>query len=327
MDIRSGEKKNNSMVSVVMSVYNGQEYLRESIDSLLNQTYRNLEIIIINDGSIDFSRGIMASYINKGIVFINRKENLGLTKSLNQGLSLAKGDFIARQDVGDISHKSRIKEQVDFLEQNKEVSILGTGIEWFDYRYTLKRFVYSSNPDDIKSQLLSFFNPVPHSTLMMRKAVAEKLNRYNDYFVLSQDYDFLLRAYEVFRISSLQRPLVKLRFDSNSLTNTGCEQLKYGIAALVCAHRRLRGRIDCSKANEKEWQQFLGKIGAFIREKRLDQKFVARKYFNLAKFSLLHFDVPKCFKILSYGLRTDKWGLFRKGIGLRVPDDIKELLA
>ncbi len=320
-------KLNKAKVSVIMSVYNGQEYLRESIDSLLNQTYRNLEIIIINDGSDDLSWDIMASYGNNKIVFINREDNLGLTKSLNQGLSLAKGDFIARQDVGDISLESRIKEQVDFLEHNKEVSLLGTGIEWFDYRRTLKSFVYSSNPDNVKSQLLSFFSPVPHSTLMMRKAVAEKLNGYNEYFVLSQDYDFLLRASEVFRISSLRRPLVKLRFDSNSLTHTGYEQLKYAIAALVCAHRRLRGYIDYSYSNEKEWQQFLEKVSAFIGERRLGQRFVARKYFNLVKFSLLHFDVPKCLEYLSYGLRTDKWGLFRKGIGLRVPDDIKELLV
>lgn len=327
MDIHSGGKKNNGMVSVIMSVYNAEKYLRESIDSLLAQTYKNLEIIIINDGSTDLSREIISSYKDKRIVFINRIENLGLTKSLNEGLSLSKGTYIARQDADDISLASRIEEQVDFLEKNPEISILGTGIEWFSHQRTLKRFIYSKNHDDIKSQLLSFFDPIPHPTLIFRKQVLEKLNGYNNFFALSQDYDFLLRASETFKIGSLQIPLVKLRYATNSLTHRNFEQLKYGLAALICAHRRLRGYTDYSKAGEKEWQLFLANVDSFIKEKKLDRRFIAKNHLKSARCSLLHYNILQCIRDLSRALESDRWCLCRKGFGLNIPDDIEQFLT
>ncbi len=326
MDTHSEGKSSRGLVSIIMSVYNGDKYLRESIDSLLRQTYEDFEFIIINDGSTDLSKEIICSYQDGRIVFIDRSNNLGLTKSLNQALSLTKGKYIARQDADDISLKSRIEEQIYFLEQNKEISILGTGTELFNSSRTLKRFIYSKNHDDIKFQLLHFFNPLPHPTLMFRRKVAEKLSGYNNLFILSQDYDFLLRASEIFKMSSLQKPLVKLKFNPNSLSHANTEQLKFGLAALICAHRRLRGNTDYSKEDEKVWQQFLEKINYFIKIKQLNRKFKARKYLNLAMFSLINLNILHCFNKLLCTFRNDKLFFLKRGIGIKIPDDIEEFL-
>lgn len=314
-------------VSIIISIYNGQRYLKESLDSLLAQTYQDLEIIIINDGSTDLSRSIIDSYNDKRIIFIDRTENLGLTKSLNEGLSLSKGKYITRQDADDISFETRIEEQVKFLENNEEISVLGTGVEQFTDGRGKKKFIYCQNSKAIKSRLFGFINPLPHSTLMFRRQVLDKIKGYNNFFVLSQDYDFLLRASEFFEFSSLQKALVKLRFNPNSLTYTSCDQLKFGLAALICAHRRLMGLVDYSNGNKQQWQLFLGKVCSFINHHKLDKKFRARKYMHSAWFSLMDLEVLQCLKDLWGAFRNDKLFFIRRGIGLNPPDDIEPLLV
>ena len=270
------EKENSPLVSVVMSVYNGERFLKESIESLLNQTYKNIEIILINDGSTDRSREIVSSFQDKRIIFIDRNYNLGLTKSLNEGLKHVRGDYIARLDVGDIALPSRIAEQVQFLEQHPEVGILGTGIELFYNNHLIKTYLYPSEDDAIRDKLLHFVNPLPHSTLMMRRTILEQLNGYCERFVRSQDYDLLLRALDMTRLASLPKVLVRWRFAPSSLSYESSKQLMYGIAALVRARHRLRGHRDII---EKEiWSYVLQTIEKFIKQYRLDKKMAAGKY-------------------------------------------------
>lgn len=112
-------------VSVVMSVYNGEKYLPETIDSILNQTFKDFEFIIINDGSTDKTAKILTSYDDPRIRIFNQ-ENMGLTKSLNRAISLAKGEYIARMDADDISYPERLKKQVDYLNKNPDIGLVGS---------------------------------------------------------------------------------------------------------------------------------------------------------------------------------------------------------
>ena len=116
------------MISVVMSVYNAEKYLKEAIDSILNQTYQDFEFIIVNDCSDDRSLAILKNYEKsyKSIRLINNSENLGLTKNLNRALAISKGKYIARMDADDISELNRFERQIDFFNKHKEVDILGT---------------------------------------------------------------------------------------------------------------------------------------------------------------------------------------------------------
>lgn len=284
MAILYADKKNKPLVSVVMSVYNGERFLKESIESLLNQTYKNIEIILINDGSTDRSREIVSSFQNERIIFIDRNYNLGLTKSLNEGLKHSRGNYIARLDVGDITFPTRIAEQVQFLEQHPEVGVLGAGIELFYNNRTLKTYIYPSDHDTIKNKLLHFANPLPHSTLMIRRKIFEQLSGYCEHFVCSQDYDFLLRGLDMTRLASLPKVLVRWRFDPLSLSYGSSKQLKYGIAALVRAHHHLCGHRDITE--NEIWSHVLQTIEKFIKQYRLDKKMAAGKYRLLLQAAL-----------------------------------------
>ena len=284
MDTPSAVKKTNLLVSVIIGVYNGERYLKETVDSLLAQTYENREIIIVNDGSTDQSQTIIASYHDPRIICINRANNLGLTKSLNEGLGHAQGKYIARLDVGDVSIPSRIAEQVSFLNHHPEVGIVGSGIQIFVDNRTLKNYIYNPTHEDIKNSLLHFVNPLPHSTLMLRKSVVDQLHGYDNRFLRSQDYDLLLRALDITRLDSIPKALVRSRFDPSSLSYASSKQLIYGIAALLCAFRRRQG---CQKIhNEERWKNLLVTIEKFIEHHRLDRIAIAGKYGVLARLSL-----------------------------------------
>ena len=124
MELKSG------LVSVIMSNYNTpEEYLRESIESILNQTYSHIEFIIVDDCSTDNSLNVIKSYKDDRIVLIENTENLGLTKSLNKALKQAKGEFVARMDADDISLPTRFEKQVAFLKQNSDVDAIKALVE------------------------------------------------------------------------------------------------------------------------------------------------------------------------------------------------------
>ncbi|HKQ33129.1 MAG TPA: glycosyltransferase family A protein, partial [Thermodesulfobacteriota bacterium] len=113
-------------VTVLMTVYNGEKFLNEAIDGILNQTFRDFEFLIINDGSTDGSREIIKSYKDPRINLVDNESNIGLTASLNRGLSLAGGEYIARQDADDISLPERLEKQISILERNPDIALLGS---------------------------------------------------------------------------------------------------------------------------------------------------------------------------------------------------------
>jgi len=116
----------NPEVTVLMSVYNGEKYLREAIDSILNQTFTDFEFLIVNDGSTDRTAEILRSYDDPRIIIINNEKNIGLTKSLNIGLRMAKGEYIARMDADDVSMPERLQKQIELLNQKKNTGLVGT---------------------------------------------------------------------------------------------------------------------------------------------------------------------------------------------------------
>ena len=166
----------NILISVVMSVYNGEKYLVDSVDSILNQTLFDYEVIIVNDGSTDSSLKIIKEYQKKDkrLKLINNERNIGLTKSLNKGIGISKGKYIARQDADDISLKNRLRVQYEFLELHPECVAVGSNARIVDMHNT---FLYdSAQPllwEDIKEVLPK--NPFFHSSTMFRKDITKIL--------------------------------------------------------------------------------------------------------------------------------------------------------
>jgi len=202
-------------VSVLMPVFNGELYIREAIDSILKQTYTHFEFLIINDGSTDRTVEIIKSYNDSRIKQINNKENIGLTKSLNIGLKLAKGKYIARMDADDISSPLRLEKQIQFLEHNTHVGLVGSWFKIIDKDVTVKTL---SDPEEIHVQLL-FKNPIAHPTTMYRKKLLTDYNlSYNTAFNTSQDNDLWYRFSKVTKLCNLPEVLVYYRKHENQIS-------------------------------------------------------------------------------------------------------------
>ncbi|MDK2932820.1 MAG: hypothetical protein PWP27_630 [Clostridiales bacterium] len=210
-------------VSVLMPVFNGEKYLKESIESILNQTYNNFEFIIINDGSTDNSLHIINEYAKKDnrIVVISRK-NKGLVYSLNEGLAIAKGEYVARMDCDDVSMPERFGKQVQYMEQNREVSIIGTFIQTFgilDEQIKTKYERWFNFKFDTKNIEEIFLKRcvICHPSVMMRKKVLQDLNGYSYRYKCAEDYDLWLRAIKKgYKLAQLEEKLIKYRVHTES---------------------------------------------------------------------------------------------------------------
>jgi glycosyltransferase involved in cell wall biosynthesis len=242
----------NTKVTVLMSVYNGEKYLREAVDSILNQTFKDFEFIIINDGSTDKTLKILNSYNDPRIKIISNKKNIGLTRSLNKGLSIAKGEYIARQDANDISMPERLEKQVDFLERNKAVGLIGTYSCIINEkgRILYKRKSPLGN-EDISKKLIRG-NVFAHGSVMFRKFLLEKVGAYREEFKTSQDYDLWLRFIEITKAFRTSEFLYKWRLLPDSISATKrMQQEKYASLALDFAkERKDHGKDTLQKARE-----------------------------------------------------------------------------
>lgn len=212
----------NPKVTVLMSVYNGEKYLGEAIDSIVQQTFTDFEFIIINDGSTDGTIQILKSYNDPRIVVINQF-NAGLTKSLNKGIDLARGKYIARMDSDDISLPERLKKQVDFMETNAEVGVCGTWVSAFKPDCSVV-WRYPVEPEIIRSFLL-FWVPLAHPSVIFRRSLlVEKKLFYSEEFIYAQDYEFWHRCAENSPLANLPEVLLKYRLSSESVSSKSNKQ-------------------------------------------------------------------------------------------------------
>jgi len=202
-------KLNLPKVSVLMPIYNGEKYLREAIDSILNQTFNDFEFLIIDDGSKDGSIEIVKSYTDPRIHLINNSENRGIEHVLNQGLEIAQGQYIARMDCDDISINRRLKLQVRFMEKNPEVGVLGSAFRPFGVNGVRGIERLPEKDNELKAQLL-FNGPFCHPTVMLRKSVLGNV-RYSSDFQYVKDYDFWTKLAPITKFANLPESLLLYR--------------------------------------------------------------------------------------------------------------------
>lgn len=212
----------NPKVSVIMSVYNGEKYLREAIDSILNQTFTDFEFIIINDGSTDKTKDILESYFDPRLRIIHQ-ENVGLTESLNRGIGIARGKYIARQDADDISLPRRLELQLTYLERHPQVALLGTWARTIDKDgNAIKEMRYPTNPNFLRWRML-FNNNLIHSSVMFNAEKIRQLGGYNIDLARAQDYDLWLRIMMRHEIAQLSEVLLQWRDHPKNITSTYSE--------------------------------------------------------------------------------------------------------
>ena len=245
MNAQLQENMKNPNVSVLMSVYNGEKHLREAIDSILNQTFTDFELLIINDASTDRTVEILQNYHDPRIKIINNEKNMGLTKSLNKGISLAKGNYIARQDADDISLQDRFKKQLLFLEENPDIGLVGSSFNIINTLGDVTGYLRHRTEDrDIRNHLLEA-NQFCHGSVMFRRETIKAVGAYREYFRYAQDYDMWLRISEKFKLGNIQEILYLWRDRDESLKNrTLTAQFKYAAVAVEQAIKRKGDSID-----------------------------------------------------------------------------------
>lgn len=205
---------NNPKVSVIMAVYNTEKYLKESIESILNQSFSDFEFIIINDWSTDTSADIIESYsrLDSRIIFLQNEVNSWISKTRNKWLKSAKWEYIANFDSDDLAETNWLETQISFLENNKEISVCGSNINFINKESKLvQKLKYPETDKDIKDSLY-YVNPFVHSTVVIRKLCFDEVWFYNEIIKNAEDLDLWFRfSNKWYILHNTQKYLVNYR--------------------------------------------------------------------------------------------------------------------
>lgn len=286
------------MVSVLMSVYNGERYLRESVESILNQTFTDFEFLIIDDGSKDGSREVIRSYSDLRIRLVQNERNMGLTCSLNKGLKLARGEYIARQDSDDVSSHDRLEKQVYWLNRHPKVVLVSSNVQFIDSegRY-LGQSRRTGDPDLVAWYLLFYNHVAGHSVVMFRQKTVMDLGGYSESYHYAQDHELWLRLVEAGDIVVLPDILLQWRqHDENISFKDKRKQEEFSLHATKQRISKLVGE-EVSLTEMEELRDFwLGqfwngkKLGSVhIRLKQIYREFLGQREEHGESYSQLSF--------------------------------------
>lgn len=241
------------LVSVIMGVHNEQEeYLHASLKSIFNQTYKNIEIIIIDDASEPICKSTIEDLCKEksNVKVIHNDFNIGLTKSLNRGLDIANGEFVARMDADDISLPERFKKQIGFLKKNPDIDIVGTGVVSFGGETKFMSPPNGYDNDEVQCNLF-FTSSLCHPSVMIRRKLLETHDlRYDENVKKGQDYDMWERCSVYGKLAVIKEVLLYYRIHSKQITSTN--RADQDLSAKKVSIRRL-GRIGISPS-EKEYR-------------------------------------------------------------------------
>lgn len=270
-----------SLISVLMPVYNTkEEFLREAIESILNQTYQDFELIVLDDGSDNDISEIVGSYKDERIKFYKNEVNLGIGKTRNKLLELATGEYIAFQDSDDISLPTRLEKQVRFLDENPDFSGVSSWLETFPNKKVLKT---TQEP-----KILDFLGGCEfcQSSTMLRSNDLKKYDlKYNDSLSTSEDYDLWSKCIEKIKLYNLQEVLLKYRRNPNSLVHT---KKKENIEADLIIKQRLLNKLTNNKKLQKEIIKIVSK-NAQKHVSFIEKLFSIRnEWYGLQKYKIIN---------------------------------------
>ena len=192
-----------------MPCYNAEKFIQRSIDSVLSQSYSELELVIVDDGSTDSTAKIINSYQDSRIKIISLESNLGIVKALNIGLDACRGTYIARMDADDICLEDRLAKQSYYLDNNAEVVAVGSSVINFNEAGQQVEINYPTDHSSILLNLLLFERNICHPSVMFRANVIEKGIKYKEQYTLCEDYDLWFQLSRIGKLANIERPLLK----------------------------------------------------------------------------------------------------------------------
>lgn len=224
---------NSPQVTVLMSVYNSEKYVRESVSSILAQTFTDFEFVIINDGPTDSSMDIIKSFNDERVKIVENEENIGLTKSLNKGLDIAKGKYVARIDADDIAEPNRLELQVAELESDSNVGLVSSWRKMIsEAGEIINTDKVDYTPEDI-FYTLHFRNCIIHSAATFRAELVKGLGGYSEKWRHGQDFDLWVRLSKLARIVQIPEYLIQVRKASTSISATKYDDQQNTIRLVV----------------------------------------------------------------------------------------------
>ena len=213
-------------VSVLMAVRNAERYLHEAVHSILEQTLSDFEFLVIDDCSTDRTSLMLNECARKDprILLSRNREHIGLTKSLNRGLAVASGEYIARQDADDISLPQRLLREATFLDEHPNVGVVGSSNEYIDESgCSLGVSLRPTDPQFLRWHLF-FSNPFIHASVMFRRKIVANLGGYDEKFKRSQDYDLWSRCSYITELRQLPEVLIRFRKHDNAVSSIFLEE-------------------------------------------------------------------------------------------------------
>jgi len=254
----SSSPDHHPIVSVILSVRNGEPYLKQAIDSILAQSFEDFELIVVDNHSTDDSPQIIESYDDERIILTRPDEPLHLAQSLNHAASMARGEFVARMDADDVSHPARFEKQVQYMREHQKVGVLGTQIRPIDgngEQITKGSYRKPEAHEDICWSLF-FGCPLWHPTVMLRKAIIDELGWYGSPALegreqySTEDYDLWCRAISHTQIHNLPETLLDYRIhaDNHSLGKSRLKEHRRNSVLVLTQHINTTFAMDVSHA-------------------------------------------------------------------------------
>lgn len=230
--------KETPTVSIILPVYNGERYLKYAVDSILDQTYSNFELIIINDGSSDGSKQLIDNYVNQDerIVAIHQ-ENIGLVATLNKAVEISKGIYIARMDADDISLPRRLETQVTLMQNTPGAVLCASCFDVInEYNEFVRLSVAPAYNDDLKRSM-HLYNPIAHGSVMYKKEAFLQVGGYSDTVGPTEDYDLWIRLSNIGQFVYSERSLFRWRMNPEGITHSNNHVMQTATKKLVEAFR------------------------------------------------------------------------------------------
>ncbi len=235
-------------VSVIMTVYNGERFLRPAVDSILAQTISDWELIVVDDGSKDATSDILLSYRDSRVKVMRYEQNRKQAVCSNRAIEVSTGRYIARLDADDISLPNRLEEQVGYLERHPDVALVGSAAFEINEEGARVGFRPGGLGDCALKLILSAYNPIVHSSVVFRADAARELNGYNEEecYWFSEDYEFLSRLACWRKAVVLSQPLIEYRVHpiSVSASNVECQSQQGKLVTRASLERTLGRKVD-----------------------------------------------------------------------------------
>lgn len=318
--------KRNNRLSVLMPVFNCERYVVDAMESILNQTLKDYEFIIVNDGSTDRTPEIINEYGRKDSrIKVIHQQNAGIVSALNRGLSEARGEWVFRMDGDDIALSQRFEQQWERVRNDQNLVLLGGWCQQIDAEGSiLKRNSYPAEHHALVSALEKLAPFFPHPTACFHRETVIRLGGYRERFRHAEDYDLWLRLSRVGKLGCCKKVLLNLRKHSQNVSNSdtgyGNVQQVIAVAAAIGHFNRKAGRSDPSFLKDDQWKDFLCWIKNRMNEKHYFERMTNWEMLRNAWFHNRHMATSRrSLRVLqeifkNRALRGALWWKYRKNI-------------